>query len=75
VVDILTKAEKVYLSAVTVGEREGGLVLGSRPEENRTNLRAFVSEPFVPIVNVDVAVATLCGNLFGAPPGPPPGAE
>jgi tRNA(fMet)-specific endonuclease VapC len=64
VVEILTNAEKVYLSAVTLGELEAGFVLGSRPEENRTNLREFVSEPFVTVVNVDVAVATLYGNLF-----------
>ena len=64
VVEILTNAQNVYLSAVTVGELEAGFVLGSRPEENRTNLREFVSESFVTVVNVDVAVATLYGNLF-----------
>lgn len=64
VVEILTNAEKVYLTAVTLGELEAGFVLGSRAEENRTNLREFVSEPFVTVVNIDAAVATLYGNLF-----------
>jgi hypothetical protein len=37
-------------------DREG-FVLGSRPEENRSALLEFLSEPFVTVVNVDEAVA------------------
>ena len=66
VVEILTTAEKVYLSAVTVGELEAGFVLGSRPEENRSALLEFLSEPFVTVVNVDEVVARKYGNLFAS---------
>ena len=66
VVEILTSVENIYLSAVTVGELEAGFVLGSRPEENRTALRQFLSEPFVAVVNVDVGVARLYGNFFAS---------
>lgn len=64
VVEILTTAEQLYLSAITLGELEAGFVLGSRVEENRSALRDFLSEPFVAVVHVDEAVATRYGSLF-----------
>lgn len=66
VLEILATAEKVYLSAVTLGELEAGFVLGSRAEENRTAMREFLAEPFVTTVNVDEAVARLYGNFFAS---------
>ena len=63
-VDLLTAADTVFLSAVTLGELEAGFVLGSRPDENRSALRDFLAEPFVTIVPVVEAVARRYGNLF-----------
>jgi tRNA(fMet)-specific endonuclease VapC len=54
------------LSAVTLGELEAGFVLGSRPDENRTALRDFLSEPFVTVVQVDEAVGRRYGSLFAS---------
>ena len=54
------------MSAVTLGELEAGFVLGSRPDENRSALRDFLSEPFVAVVDVDEAVATRYGRLFAS---------
>ena len=64
VVTILTTAERLFLSAITLGELEAGFALGSRPDENRSALRDFLAEPFVTIVNVDEAVARRYGSLF-----------
>jgi tRNA(fMet)-specific endonuclease VapC len=64
VVEILTAAEQLYLSAVTLGELEAGFMLSSRLDENRTALRDFLSEPFVSVVHVDEVVAKRYGNLF-----------
>ena len=63
-VDMLTAADTVFLSAVTLGELEAGFVLGSRPDENRSALRDFLAEPFVAVVPVVEAVAKRYGNLF-----------
>jgi tRNA(fMet)-specific endonuclease VapC len=63
-VDMLTAADTVFLSAVTLGELEAGFVLGSRPDENRSALRDFLAEPFVAVVPIVEAVAKRYGNLF-----------
>jgi tRNA(fMet)-specific endonuclease VapC len=64
VLEILTTAETISLSAVSLGELEAGFVLGSRPDENRNALRDFLAEPFVSVVPIDGAVAGRYGNLF-----------
>lgn len=64
VLDLLTRAEHLFSSVVTLGELEAGFVLGSRSEENRSALREFLAEPFVSVIDIDIAVASLYGRLF-----------
>lgn len=64
VVDLLAGAERVYLSAISIGELEGGFLLGRRLEENRAALEDFLAESFVSVVAVDQAVARLYGRFF-----------
>lgn len=64
IVDALSRAERVFVGATTLGELEGGFLLGRRLEENRAALRDFLNEPFVSIVQVDQAVAILYGKFF-----------
>jgi tRNA(fMet)-specific endonuclease VapC len=66
VMEMLAAADRLFVSAVSVGELEAGFVLGSRAEQNRGTLREFLSEPFVTVVNVDEAVARLYGGLFAS---------
>jgi predicted nucleic acid-binding protein len=65
-VEILVAVERVFLSTVTLGELEGGFLLGSRVEENRSALRDFLAEPFVTVVPVDEQVARRYGSVFVA---------
>jgi tRNA(fMet)-specific endonuclease VapC len=64
VVGLLTAAERIHLSTITLGELEAGFLLGSRVEENRRALRDLLSESFVSVVNVDASVAQRYGALF-----------
>jgi predicted nucleic acid-binding protein len=45
VIEILVAAERVFLSVIALGELEAGFVLGSRAEENRSELRDILDEP------------------------------
>lgn len=64
VVGLLTAAERIHLSTITLGELDAGFLLGSRLEENRRALRDLLAESFVSVVNVDAAVAQRYGALF-----------
>ncbi len=41
---ILTSAERIHLSTITLGELEAGFLLGSRVEENRRALRPLLED-------------------------------
>lgn len=64
VLDLLSSAEQLFLSTITLGELEAGFILGSREDENRRALQTFLSEPFVAVVEASDAVATRYGALF-----------
>lgn len=64
IVDLLARTERVHVCAITLGELEGGFILGRRLEENRAALRDFLNEPFVSIVQVDQAVTNRYGKFF-----------
>ena len=64
VVDLLASAERIFISATSLGELEGGFLLGRRLDENRAALGDFLAEPFVSVVHVDEPVARLYGRLF-----------
>ena len=64
IVQALAGAERMFVSATTLGELEGGFLLGHRLEENRAALRDFLGEPFVSVVQVDQAVASLYGRFL-----------
>ena len=65
-VEILSVAERVFISTITLGELEGGFSLGSRADENRHTLRDFLDEPFVAVVPIDSEVARRYGALFAS---------
>jgi len=47
VIEILDRAEWLGVPAITLGELRAGFLLGSRPDENETNLRLFLANPVV----------------------------
>ncbi len=47
VIEILDRAEWLGVPAVTLGELRAGFLLGSRPDDNETNLRLFLANPVV----------------------------
>jgi len=66
VVELLATAERVFLSAVTIGELEAGFALGTRSDDNRQALRDFLAEPFVSVVDIHATIAARYGALFAS---------
>lgn len=66
VVEAVSEAELVYISAMVLGELEAGFRVGSRYAENRRTLEDFVHEPYVAIIDTTADVARRYGELFAA---------
>ena len=61
ILEILAKAERVYASAIVIGELEAGFRGGSRYAENLALLERFLARPTVEIL----PVSRDTGNCFG----------
>jgi predicted nucleic acid-binding protein len=61
VADIVRRADAVLLSAVVLGELLFGFRNGTRYNENRTQLEAFLSRRFVRIIEVTLETAERFG--------------
>jgi len=66
VLDIVAKADVVWVPTVVLGELESGFELGKRARANRVVLEDFLSEPFVDLLPVTRAVARHYGRIFAA---------
>lgn len=64
VLDRLAEAESVLMPATVLGELEAAFELGRRPKENRSQLAAFLSEPFVTVLPTTPEVARRYGQVF-----------
>jgi tRNA(fMet)-specific endonuclease VapC len=62
-VEALTTARSVGVPAVVLGELRTGFRLGVRPERNEAELRAFLAEPVVQVLDVDDDAATLYAEI------------
>jgi tRNA(fMet)-specific endonuclease VapC len=66
VVDLVAKADTVYLPTIVLGELEAAFRRGSRAADNRGRLDAFLAEDFVQVLPVTADVARCYGQLFAA---------
>ncbi len=64
VLDLVARAEVVYLPTIVLGELEAAFQLGQRAEANRVVLREFLSESFAAVLPVTADVAQVYGRVF-----------
>ena len=64
VLDWVSVADVVLMTVTSIGELEAGFLLGSRPDENRRVLNAFLDEPFVETLSVTIDTARTYGRIF-----------
>ncbi len=57
IADAVRSAEEVLISVIVVGELLYGFRSGSRFEQNSTELRSFLANPYVSLVNVGPTTA------------------
>lgn len=65
-IDIVGRAEIVYICATVLGELDAAFRAGSRYAENRSALEAFLSEPFIGTIHIDGDVARRYGDIHAA---------
>ena len=63
VLDVLAVADKVWMSAVVLGELYTGFKGGSRTSENYSQLRTFLEKPTVHILDVSQETAEIFGEM------------
>ena len=66
VADLVRRAERILMSTVVVGELQFGFRNGSRYERNWRELRAFLDQPFVNILEVTLVTADRFGRISTA---------
>lgn len=59
----LEEADTVYVPATVLGELHAGFEMGSRPRDNAAQLREFLEQPAVWVVDTDENVAQRYGHL------------
>lgn len=57
VVEVITHADKLYLSSVVLGELLGGFMAGKKEAKNRAELARFMESPRVEILPITVETA------------------
>ena len=63
VLDVLGRADTVFMSAIVLGELHAGFKGGSREAENRKELDEFNSRPTVRILHVTQETAEIFGTI------------
>ena len=63
VLDVLGRAEKVFMSAIVLGELHAGFKGGSKEAINRKELDEFSSRPTVRILHVTQDTAEIFGSI------------
>ncbi len=62
--EYIEEAEKVFISAIVIGELYAGFQLGSRLKENYEELKQFLSMSGVEIVKIDENIAERYGIIL-----------
>lgn len=63
VFEYLIEAEKIYVSAIVIGELFAGFLGGSKRRENREELKTFLLKPGVEILEVSIETAEIFGHV------------
>ena len=63
-VDMLENADEILVPAVVIGELLGGFYSGSRTEKNIKELKLFLKQPGISVVDIDMEIADRYGELF-----------
>jgi predicted nucleic acid-binding protein len=66
VVDVLARAERVYVPVIVLGELDAAFRIGARTADNRARLAEFLDEEFVDTVPLSREIAVRYGEVFAA---------
>ncbi|MFA6033646.1 MAG: type II toxin-antitoxin system VapC family toxin [Myxococcota bacterium] len=64
VVEIIDSARLVYVPSVALGELRTGFLLGTRAERNEKELREFLADPVVRVLDVDDESSRIYAELM-----------
>lgn len=64
VLDLVSDASQVVLSAVTLGELQAGFEIGTQAAKNRRTLQLFLEEPYVEVADINAEVVLRYGRIF-----------
>mgnify|MGYP001567767984 CR=1 FL=1 len=64
IVALLQRARSVCVPSIVIGELRVGFRLGRKPEDNEQQLREFLQQPVVEVLDVDEQAASLYADIF-----------
>ncbi len=66
VIGIVSSASRVMVPAVVIGELLAGFRLGSRAARNESDLRKFLAQPVVSVLEIDSDAASIYADMVAA---------
>lgn len=64
VVQLVDQAREIFIPSIVLGELRTGFLFGNRPERNQGELEAFLAQPAVTVLEVDLEAAWLYSELI-----------
>jgi tRNA(fMet)-specific endonuclease VapC len=64
IVRLLENADAVYISSIVLGELYAGFQMGSRLKDNMKELKEFIGQPGIYIIDIDESIAERYGSLI-----------
>jgi tRNA(fMet)-specific endonuclease VapC len=64
VVGLLENADEVYISSIVLGELYAGFQMGSRLKDNIKELKEFIGQPGIYIIDINESIAERYGSLI-----------
>jgi len=64
IVDLLESADEIYIPAVVLGELYAGFQMGQKLKHNTKDLKDFIEQPGVYIININDPIAERYGALI-----------
>jgi len=64
IVGLLENADEVYISSIVLGELYAGFRMGSRLMENIKELKEFIGQPGIYIIDINESIAERYGSLI-----------
>jgi predicted nucleic acid-binding protein len=64
IIELLEKADEVYIPSIVLGELYAGFQLGSKLKDNVEDLKEFIEQPGIFIIEIDESIAERYGALI-----------